>query len=155
MWGLVWGVSVGSWGCEVRAGCPRRCIRWVVGWAWPHLSAGSSPQHPTSRLPEAFLCPSLREVTYKVLEGISMQFPLNIRMTYCAGWWRSDECQLSLNRQTRTMCSEQGLSSEEGGLQHVCRLHDQHVLQPAQVLKLQSLVGLKGQSRRHVRCKEK
>lgn len=54
------------------------------------------------------------------------------------------------NRQTHTVCSEQGLSGEEGGLQHVCRLHDQHVLQPAQVLKLQSLVGLNGQSRRHV-----
>lgn len=49
------------------------------------------------------------------------------------------------------MCSEQGLSSEEGGLQHVCRLYDQHVLQPAQVLKLQSLIRLKGQSGRNVR----
>ncbi len=47
------------------------------------------------------------------------------------------------NRQTHTMRSEQGLRSEEGGLQHVCRLYDQHVLQPAQVLKLQSLIRLK------------
>lgn len=55
------------------------------------------------------------------------------------------------NRQTHTMRSEQGLRSEEGGLQHVCRLYDQHVLQPAQVLKLQSLVRLKRQSGRNVR----
>ena len=48
-----------------------------------------------------------------------------------------------MSTSTHTMCSEQGLSGEEGGLQHVCRLHDQHVLQPAQVLKLQSLVRLK------------
>lgn len=44
------------------------------------------------------------------------------------------------------MCPEQGLSSEEGGLQHVCCLYNQHVLQPAQVLKLQSLVRLKEES---------
>lgn len=45
------------------------------------------------------------------------------------------------------MRSEQGLSSEEGGLQHVSRLYDEHVLQPAQVLKLQSLIRLKGGGR--------
>lgn len=56
--------------------------------------------------------------------------------------------------QTRTVCSEQGLSSEEGGLQHVCCLYDQHVLQPAQVLKLQSFIGLKGMSGREVKERE-
>lgn len=46
------------------------------------------------------------------------------------------------------MCPEQGLSSEEGGLQHVCRLHNQHVFQFTQVLELQSLIRLKGVVRR-------
>lgn len=49
------------------------------------------------------------------------------------------------------MCSEQRLSSEKRSLQHVCRFYYQHVLQPAQVLKLQSLIRLEGQSGRIVR----
>lgn len=42
------------------------------------------------------------------------------------------------------MCSKQGLCSEEGGLQHVGCLYNQHVLQPAQILNLQPLVRLRG-----------
>lgn len=55
------GVSEGSWECEVRAGCPRHYSRWVEGWAWLRPSAGSSLQRLTSRPPEVFLYPSLRE----------------------------------------------------------------------------------------------
>lgn len=50
-----------------------------------------------------------------------------------------------------TMCSQQGLSSEEGCLQHVCCLYNKHVLQSTEVLKLQSLIRLKGQIGTNVR----
>lgn len=42
----------------------------------------------------------------------------------------------------RTVSPEQCLRREEGGLEHVSRLHDQHVLQTTQILQLQTLVGL-------------
>lgn len=59
-WGWALGVSAASSECGETAGCPRHCSRWVVGWAWWRQSAGSSLQHQTSRLPEAFLCPNLK-----------------------------------------------------------------------------------------------
>lgn len=43
-----------------------------------------------------------------------------------------------------TVSAQQGLCSEKWCLQHVCRLHDQHVFQPAEVLRPQTFIRLRG-----------
>lgn len=54
-----------------------------------------------------------------------------------------ESSHLFFNIKTCTVSSKQRLSSEEGGLQHVCCLYNQHVLQPPQILKLQTFERLK------------
>lgn len=43
-----------------------------------------------------------------------------------------------------TVSTQQCLCSEKRCLQHVCRLHDQHVFQPAEVLRPQTFIRLHG-----------
>lgn len=102
-WRLAWGVSEGSWGCGVKAGCPRRYSRWVVAWAWSRLIAGSSLLRLTSRPPEVFLCPSLREgggCIHKFrdsLHSCTMYFFQSFAKTSTdLGWWRPQGDWLSL-----------------------------------------------------------
>lgn len=51
----------------------------------------------------------------------------------------------------RTVSPEQGLGREQRHLQHVGRLHYQHVFEPPQVLELQALKGLQGHRGEQVR----